>query len=60
MGGRKFTLKRWYRRGLKEANLFGRKTVCRRWGRAYGTAKPVKQMSAYLKIVLCRLKNRLA
>ena len=27
---RKFTLKRWYRRGLKEANLFGRKTVCGR------------------------------
>ena len=29
--GRKFTLKRWYRRSLKEANLFGWKTVCVRW-----------------------------
>ena len=71
--GRKFTLKRWYRRGLKEANLFGRKTVCGRWDSKdinpenirtfplsrFQQGRVCKTESAPPKIVLRRLKNRL-
>ena len=59
---------------MKEANLFGRKTVCGRWDSkdvnpenirvfplsGFSMVKPVRRMSVRPKIVLRRLKNRLA
>jgi hypothetical protein len=58
---------------MKEANLFGRKTVCRKWGgeenipqtlmlfpdRVFSMTKPVGRMSVCPKILLRRLRNRL-
>ena len=58
---------------LKDANLFGRKTVCGRWDSkdvnpenirvfplsGFSMVKPVRRMSVRPKIVLRRLKNRL-